>query len=494
MITRLANKIIFKSQQTYKFSSSTTLTDHHENNINNEQYLNQVRQRYTTPEAQNWAYLDYKPHPSTQLSHYDSKSKDYISSERDDYNAQTTTQSKNAIIDQFKRNLELQRKVHNILAKMDRPYLRGVPGIHTTISKGLQDYSGKPLTECTGNRSDFYEDAYKNENRWLDQSVYYPKFFKMTHFDVEWPKELANRPVTKDFHHDKGYKYDVEVPYDQRYDYFADRLGHPEILGTPAERLLRLEGDIYHPNFLDQPFVKLPSVNPHESLNFEEGEILYENTRLLEWAKFWTYSTLVGYFWCAFFVPYQLMFKTHMPLEHAFDNIFWPYYQHTQYMWDNNGLHIPAVAGIACYATHVLLHYMNNLSKDYVVRAQYSKDKELLFVTRISPFGSTKEEVYEVAHLEHLPPSVKSGVKDMSCQDSNGLVDIICMNTQRSLVFYLEEQYWNPKIRNDFFNQTNGMWSKDYTGLNRLEQQEWDLQQQVVVGENLEKKPLLEQQ
>jgi hypothetical protein len=50
--------------------------------------------------------------------------------------------------------------------------------------------------------------------------------------------------------------------------------------------------------------VKLPDVNPDASLNFEEGEILYENTRVLEWAKFWTYSTVVGYLWCAYFVPY----------------------------------------------------------------------------------------------------------------------------------------------------------------------------------------------
>lgn len=73
----------------------------------------------------------------------------------------------------------------------------------------------------------------------------------MTHYDVEWVKELDARPVTSHFHHDKGYKYDVEVPYNQRYEYLADRLGHPEIMGTPMERLLRLEGEVYHPNWLN---------------------------------------------------------------------------------------------------------------------------------------------------------------------------------------------------------------------------------------------------
>lgn len=298
---------------------------------------------------------------------------------------------------------------------MDRPYLRGVPGVTRNISAGLQDYSNPVGGKKTLNdANEFYADAYRNENRWIDQSIFHPKTSKMTHYDVEWPKELASRPTTKKYHHDKGYKYDVATPYDQRYNYQADRLGHPEILGNPFERLMRLEGDIYHPNYLDQPFVKIPNANPSPSLSFEEGEVLYENTRLLEWAKFWNYSVVVGYLWCAYFVPYNIFFKTHMPLEHAFDNIFYPYYQHTHFFWDNNALHIPTVGGVAIYATYIALSYINNIWKDYVVRAQFSKDKELLFVTRVSIFGSTEEEVYEVAHLEHLPPSVRSGVKDLS--------------------------------------------------------------------------------
>lgn len=73
----------------------------------------------------------------------------------------------------------------------------------------------------------------------------------MTHSDVDWEKELNERKVNKNFNRDKGYKFDVITPYEERYPYLADRLGHPEILGTPFERLMRLEGEIYHPNYLD---------------------------------------------------------------------------------------------------------------------------------------------------------------------------------------------------------------------------------------------------
>ena len=45
--------------------------------------------------------------------------------------------------------------------------------------------------------SDFYNQRFKNEDRWVNQSIYYPKYAKMTHYEIEWPKELEARPVTR---------------------------------------------------------------------------------------------------------------------------------------------------------------------------------------------------------------------------------------------------------------------------------------------------------
>jgi len=72
----------------------------------------------------------------------------------------------------------------------------------------------------------------------------------MSH-EIEHEKELDARPVRSDFHVDKGSKYDFATPDEDKYPFLADRLGHPEILGTPFERLMRLESDIYHPVNLD---------------------------------------------------------------------------------------------------------------------------------------------------------------------------------------------------------------------------------------------------
>lgn len=55
---------------------------------------------------------------------------------------------------------------------MDRPYLRGVPGVTRNISAGLQDYSNPVGGKKNSNdANEFYADAYRNENRWIDQSV-----------------------------------------------------------------------------------------------------------------------------------------------------------------------------------------------------------------------------------------------------------------------------------------------------------------------------------
>lgn len=95
------------------------------------------------------------------------------------------------------------------------------------------------------------------------------------------------------------------------------------------------------------------------------------------------------YAWFVMFVPYQLIMKTHMPLSDSYNNIFLNYYQHSYYNFDSNNLHIPVVAGILTYSSYYFFKASDRAMKDYVVRLQYSKDKELLFVTRVSPYGAT---------------------------------------------------------------------------------------------------------
>ena len=301
----------------------------------------------------NDVYLEYKKYPLYE--HGDKKSKKYIPAERDEYNEETTVKAYNKIIDEFKHCIKTQEQVYKTLNTMDRPYLNGIPGVEKNISGTAAKEGYSPPQEFgwkSVHEPDDLSPYLRNEDRFLNQNVYYPKYEKMTHYDVTWEEEKALRPINPDFHPDKGFKYDVPVPYEERFPHVADRMGYPEILGTPFERLMRLEGDIYHPNFLDQPFVQIPTADPHPSLSFEEGEVIYENTKLLEWAKFWSLTALSTYAFLALFVPYNLLYKSHLFHSSAYDGLFLPYHNFSMYFFDNMQLHIPVVGGVAGYLTY----------------------------------------------------------------------------------------------------------------------------------------------
>jgi hypothetical protein len=78
--------------------------------------------------------------------------------------------------------------------------------------------------------------------------------------------------------------------------------------------------------------------------------------------------------------------------------------------------------------------------------------QELLFVKRVNNYGMLVEDVYETAHLEILPPRQRSAAQDLSSQDADGLWRITCLNSQRSLLLYNNDQFWNRKLKTAFIN------------------------------------------
>lgn len=290
------------------------------------------------------------------MAHNDPHSPEYIHSERDEYHDLVRIKAYNRIIDRLKSDIQMQADVYDIIENLDRNYRRGIPGVTRNISGGVRDYfPPEDLGFKTVREKDdekFFDEKYNNVDRWRNEAVFYPKFAPIES-DLQWQHEYENRPVTRHFHPDKGYKYDVAVPWEQRHPHVADRMGYPEILGTPFERLMRLEGEIYHPTYLDQPFVQIPFSDPHPSLNFEEGEVVYENAQLLEWAKFWNLTGLSIYAFAALFVPYNLLYKTHLPLPSAFDNLFTPYYHNTMFFFDGWNFNAPFTGMFAGYLTYL---------------------------------------------------------------------------------------------------------------------------------------------
>lgn len=162
---------------------------------------------------------------------------------------------------------------------------------------------------------------------------------------------------------------------EEKYDYVSDRLGHQEFVGSPVDRLFRLENDLFHPAYLDQPFVKMPGSKPHESLNFEQGEVIYENTRVLEWLKFWQLGTVAGGAILGVFIPFNMTFKTNLVTDVADELIFTQYHLVSPTNIDMVRLGIPIGVGAVAYTVYALVNFTNAITRDYIVKMSYSKDK-----------------------------------------------------------------------------------------------------------------------
>lgn len=183
---------------------------------------------------------------------------------------------------------------------------------------------------------------------------------------------------------------------EEKYQFVADRLGHPEFLGTPVDRLFKLENDIFHPTYLDQPFVQTPNAKPSANLNFEQGEVLYENTRVLEWVRFIQLFGLTGGAYIALYVPFSLGYKTNLVTDAADELINNQYHLVSPTTVDILRLSIPIGVGAIAYTVYGLLNYTNSVTSQYVVKMSYSKDKVFLFFIKNRNFFLLRELIFTV--------------------------------------------------------------------------------------------------
>ena len=93
------------------------------------------------------------------MGHNDHESKEFVESERDEYKTNVLIDEYNVVIRQLKNDLHMQKQVYDVLEKMDRPYLQGLPGNQKNISTGLQNY-GKPSDLGFKVQSDEFENEY----------------------------------------------------------------------------------------------------------------------------------------------------------------------------------------------------------------------------------------------------------------------------------------------------------------------------------------------
>ena len=292
------------------------------------------------------AVMEYKTLPTA--SHWNPNSPDFVDSPREVETNKRELDSFNSLVDNLKNSIKTQEEIYNYIENMDRPYLKGTRGIEKSVYDVVKDYSAP-----TGVKTQSYRELEReiiakdsNRHRFINDAVWVPRWTQETSNVKQWNQELEARKVNSHFHPDKGYKFDVFVPYEERYPHVADRLGYPEFLGDSVDRLLRLDSDDYHPNFLDQPFVQTPPINPSSELNFGEGEAIYENPAAGEWGRL---SEKVGFGLLGFigiWKPYHMILASPNPPPSVSDDLPLHYFDMNFYHFDNYMLTLPFVPPI----------------------------------------------------------------------------------------------------------------------------------------------------
>ena len=258
-------------------------------------------------------------------------------------------ESHNNIIDQFKRDLKIQKEYHAALQKIERPYLKGQAGNQKNVCDKVQNYQ----TYDRSSNSNWMENSeselnnFTNENWPINFSSFVPKEIKTSNM-TELENEQMNQPTTRDYHLDKGSKFDVRMDLENRSPHVADRLGHPEIFPTPFETLLRLERPLCHPAYLDQPFIQIPSANPDKNLDFTAGEVIYQNPKALEWGRFWAANYVGVLCYIAFYFPYISFGISSSPSMRIRDEVTAPYFDQNWYYYDYYQL-FPVIFGAVSY-------------------------------------------------------------------------------------------------------------------------------------------------
>lgn len=116
------------------------------------------------------AYMEYKKYP--YMPHQDPKSKAYIEAPLDDYHDKVEVDAFNAVIDQLKHDLQLQREIWAAIDKLDRPYKKGIPGVDTNLPGGPKPTK---LQDLGFERRDFLSydtDTFLNQDAFISNTPY----------------------------------------------------------------------------------------------------------------------------------------------------------------------------------------------------------------------------------------------------------------------------------------------------------------------------------
>ena len=126
----------------------------------------------------------------------------------------------------------------------------------------------------------------------------------------------------------------------------------------------------------------MPTQFPSSNLNFEQGEVVYENTRVLEWIRLFQLGNITALAYFGVFLPLNLAFKTNLTLEKA-DELFIG----QQHLWNANSIDVlrlftPISTLGVFYIIMATMKLITQVGGQYALKVSYSKDKVLYILFR----------------------------------------------------------------------------------------------------------------
>jgi hypothetical protein len=98
------------------------------------------------------------------------------------------------------------------------------------------------------------------------------------------------------------------------------------------------------------------------------------------------------------------------------------------------------------------------MGSEYVLKAAYNREKDLVFITKTISSLRKRTYVYERHYLEQTIPSLTSSWGSLGLMKNDGILILNDLRTKEELYFYMERKYWNPDERQDFFNSVTTYW------------------------------------
>jgi hypothetical protein len=267
--------------------------------------------------------------------------------------------------------------------------------------------------------------------------------------------------------------YGKFVKPEDRIPHLADRLGtYGRTLPqeTQLAEAFQFYSDFNKPRF-DSPFVAPPSKEPDPDVNFEKGDVLYENPDYEAGVLLARQVGLTSFSYLGFYMLQAVLTgRATYPIgnelndQRADSPTSASFFDHLFTVGEGWGdimtiSFVGFLGGLPTLFTWAYFELLNIVTQDFVVKMQFSADKSLLFVSRVrgSFFSSLEETVYETINLQVLPPSVRTGLEGLG---EAKVMTLNCMNTKDSINVSLDKKYWSEEHRMEFLKLSHMMWSE----------------------------------